>query len=381
MPRVASVRALAVLLLMCVPLDTARARQVVTKENEREQRATELKRYRTVVQTYRSGDNLAVKTILAWDTKRLDAIVAAVDTSQDPTRPWTQEDLKAAAMLHTDAAMELLSQDEPRVGFELDCGGRLLQKAGPDVHAFSRDWYSRVVRTLRTNVLFAIAERFLENGRKRLPNDAALLYESGLLYEHIATFAVYLAPVDTPNGVVPRPGAPLQGRTGYGPGFGRHPGVIEQQRALTHAAEWLTAALALDRPNDLVALHLARVQMLRGDPGASKSLERLTRVSDPSTAYLAAMFLGAIDTRKARYGAAEVQYRTALLKLPGAQSAQVALSETLQKLGRGDEARDVVRAFVEGPPVESMDPWWLYLSDPPEDLRRQLAALRGKARR
>jgi hypothetical protein len=36
------------------------------------------------------------------------------------------------------------------------------------------------------------------------------------------------------------------------------------------------------------------------------------RGPDSSTAYLAAMFLGAVDTRKERHAAAEVQYRTAL---------------------------------------------------------------------
>lgn len=379
MSRSAATCLIAVFCLAASPWGKAYAQQIVTSE-ERERRASELKRYRAVVDSYRAGEDTAVKTILSWDVKRIDAIVSLVDTTQDPTRPWTKNELTAAAMLHTDAALELLSRDEQRVAFELDYGGRLLQKAGPDVHAFSRGWYSRVVRTLRTDVLFAIAERFLENGRKRLPNDAALLYESGLLYEHIATFAVYLAPIDPPTGAVPRPGSALQSHTDPGQRVGRHPAVIEQQRALARAAEWLAGSLALDRSNELVSLHLARVQMLRGDPGASKALERLTRVPDPSTAYLAAMFLGAMDTRKGRHGAAEVQYRTALLQLPGAQSAQVALSETLQKLGRGDEARDVVRGLVEGPLDGSMDPWWLYLSDAPDDLRRQLAALRGKAR-
>ena len=135
----------------------AYARQVVTTEEEREQWAAELKRYRAVVNTYRTGDNTAVKTILAWDTKRLDAIVAAVDTTNDATRPWTIEQLKAAAMLHTDAAHDRLYEDERRVGIELDLAGRLLQKAGPEVHGFSRDWYSILTRTLRSVALFTVA--------------------------------------------------------------------------------------------------------------------------------------------------------------------------------------------------------------------------------
>jgi len=377
MSRPAATCLIAVFCLAASPCGKAYAQRIVTSE-ERERRASEMKFYRAVVDSYRAGQETAVKTILSCDVKRIDAIVSLVDTTQDPTRPWTKNELMAAAMLHTDAALELLVDDQKRAGFELDSGGRLLVKAGPEALAFSRDWYSRVVRTLRANVLFTIAAQFLESGRRRLPNDVVVLYESGLLYEHIATFAAYLAPVDAPGGIMPRSG-PLQSHI-ESPRAGRHPGVIEQQRALTSAAEWLAASVALDRSDDLVSLHLARVQMLRGDPGASKALERLIRAPDPSTAYLAAMFLGAMETRKGRHAAAEVQYRAALLKLPGAQSVHVALSETLQKLGRGDEARTVVRGAVERPLDAFIDPWWIYLIDPPDDLRRQLAALRGKAR-
>src|SRR5687767_7162678 len=100
------------LLWFSLRLTPAFAGQVVTTEEEREQRLAELKRYRAVVNTYRSGDNTAVKTILSWDTKQLDALVTTIDSTHDPTRPWTKEHLKAAAMLHTDAAMDRLYEDE-----------------------------------------------------------------------------------------------------------------------------------------------------------------------------------------------------------------------------------------------------------------------------
>ncbi|MGB2715051.1 MAG: hypothetical protein WBC51_12785 [Vicinamibacterales bacterium] len=360
---------------------SAYARQVVTTEEERDQRAAELKRYRAVVNTYRTGDNTAVKTILAWDTKRLDAIVAAVDTSNDATRPWTKEQLKAAAMLHTDAATDRLYEDERRVGFELDLAGRLLQKAGPEAHGFSRDWYSILARTLRSVALFTIAEHFLENGRKRQPNDAVLLYESGLLQEHIATFAAFLAQVEAPDGPPPRPGGALQSHAEAGTRVGGHPSVGEQRRALNNAAEWLRDSLIADASSELAQLHLGRVQMLRGNREAVKLLERLAAsAADSATAYLATMFLAAMDARNARHASAENRYRAAIDRLPSSQAAYVGLSETLQTLGRGDESREVMRGLLARPANSVTEPWWWYLSDPANDLRRRLAILRATVR-
>lgn len=360
---------------------SAYARQVVTTEEEREQWAAELKRYRAVVNTYRTGDNTAVKTILAWDTKRLDAIVAAVDTTNDATRPWTIEQLKAAAMLHTDAAHDRLYEDERRVGIELDLAGRLLQKAGPEVHGFSRDWYSILTRTLRSVALFTVAEHFLENGRKRQPHDAVLLYESGLLHEHIATFAAFLAQVEAPSGPPPRPGGALQSHAEAGTRVGGHPSVGEQRRALNSAAEWLRDSLIADASSELAQLHLGRVQMLRGNRDASKLLERLAgSAADSSTAYLATMFLAAMDARNARHASAENRYRAAIDKLPSSQSAYVGLSETLQKLGRGEESREVLGRLLVRPANAVTEPWWWYLSDPADDLRHGLAALRAAVR-
>jgi tetratricopeptide (TPR) repeat protein len=370
---------LAVFLFIPLPLESAFARQVVTTEREREQRAAELKRYRAVVNAYGSGDNTAVRTILSWDTKRLEALVAIVDSSDDPTRPWTGEHLKTAAMLHTDAAMDRLYEDERRVGFELDIAGRLLQKGGPPLHSFSRDWYSVVSRTLRSRTLFTVAERFLDEGRARQPNDAALLYESGLLQEHIATFAAFLAPVEMPGAAPRRPPGPLQLHNEFGSRVGP-PGVAEQRRALTRAAEWFRNSVALDGTSELARLHLGRVQLLRGNGDGSKLLERLTASSDPATAYLATMFIAAMHARNGRHDVAEKWYRGAIAWLPTNQSAYVGLSETLQKLGRGDESREVLRTLLDQPVKSLAEPWWFYLSEPADELRRRLAALRTAVR-
>jgi tetratricopeptide (TPR) repeat protein len=365
------------LLLSSAP---AHARQVVTTEEEREHRAAEMKGYRALVDGYRTGDKTAVPGILQWEPKRLEAIVAIVGTSDDPSRLWTADQLRTATMLHTDAALDRLYEDERRVGFELHVASRLLQKGGSPLHAFGRDWYSVVSRTLRSVALFTVAERFLEDGRKRQPNDAALLYETGLLQEHTATFAAFIAQLDIPVGPLPRPGGPLQSQGPLTSLAGAHPSVAEARRALRSAAEWFQDALALDNSVELAQLHLGRVQMLRGDRQAPKLLERLTTSLNADTAYLATMFLAAAEARNERLGASERWYRAAIAKLPSAQSAYVGLSETLLKLGRGDESRATLRTLLERPANSVTEPWWWYLSDPGDELRRRLSALRDRVR-
>jgi tetratricopeptide (TPR) repeat protein len=355
-------------------------RQVVTTEEEREQRAAEMKRYRGVVDSYASGDSAAVKNILGWDTKRLEAIVTVIGTSHDPSRSWTPDALRAATMLHTDAAMDRLYEDERRVGFELHVASRLLQKGGPALHAFSRQWYSIVSRTLRSAALFSVDERFLESGRKLQPHDATLLYESGLLQEHLSTFAAFLTPVEIPAGPPPRPGGALQSQGEFGARRGPQP-AADYRRALNNAAEWFRASLAVDGSSELARLHLGRVQILRGNREGAELLERLTASGDPATAYLATMFLAGMHARDERPELVAKWYRAAIAWLPSAQSPYIGLSETLQKLGRGDEARDVLRTWLDRPSTASADPWWLYLSDSPDELRRQLAALRATVRR
>jgi predicted Zn-dependent protease len=88
------------------------------------------------------------------------------------------------------------------------------------------------------------------------------------------------------------------------------------------------------------------------------------------------MFLAASETRNDRHASAEKRYRAAIAKQPSTQSAHIGLSETLLRLGRGDESRDVLRTLLDRPAKSVTDPWWWYLSDSRDELRRRLSALR-----
>lgn len=358
------------------------AQQSDADEQLRARRLADLRQYKAWIDSYHAGDNGAAKQILAWETKRIEAVVAAIDTPDDPFRPWRQERFVTAAMLHTDAAIDRLYEDEARVGFELDLAARLLHRAGPELRAFSRQWYATVARSLRVVALFPLAEKFLEGGRKRLPDDAVLLYESGVLQEHIATFTAYLTGTAMPEGTVarPLPGGPLQSHVARDDVARQN--SAEHRRALNNASQWLGDAIRALPSNDLWQLHFGRVRMLRGDGDALKLLEHVAAsAAQPETSYLASMFIAAAHARSGRHEQAERHYRAALAKLPSSQSAYVALSETLQKLGRGDESRQVLDDLLRRPADSRTEPWWWYLADAASDLRRQIAALRETVRK
>ena len=301
--------------------------------------AADLKRYHGLVNAYREGANDSVDEILAWHAERLTKVIGAAQSPLDDFRPWNDVRFKAAVMLHTDAAVRVLD-DEPRSRLHLTVAAQLLRMAGETLHPFARTWSVTVTRVLRDRVRLFLAEGLLERARKHLPGDPVILYESGVLQEQIATFSALITET-----VTEIPSSRMSGgHTAMGQTLGSsgNRNVLEWRRSLDNAAEWLREALEAHPSSELAQLHLGRVQALRGNYGeASKLLQPLAASTvDVDTAYLATMFLGALHDRRGRPSEAEQMYRRAVDKIPAAQVAYVALSEALQKLGRGDESRE-----------------------------------------
>ena len=362
-------------------LGAACAAYAQDRDGERARLEAELKRYHSFINAYRSGDDTAVDEILAWDAERLPKIVAAAGSSLDVFKPWDEARVKAATMLHTDAAFRLIERDEKRSSYHLELAARLVALGGRDLHAFARRWYTAVSRLLRDRVQLFVAEGLLERGRESLPGDAAILYESGVLQEQIATYAAFITIVATELPVSRGHGIGMQGMSSAS-ASGTNRSLGEQRKALDSAARFFRQALEADSSSELTALHLARVQMLRGnDDDAAQPLQRLAASVDADTAYLATMFLGAMHQRRGRHDDAAAKYRSAIDKNPGAQSAYVALSEVQQKLGRGDEARSTLLALLERPATERTEPWWWYLVEPVGEARARVDAIRVEVRK
>lgn len=74
-------------------------------------------------------------------------------------------------------------------------------------------------------------------------------------------------------------------------------------------------------------------------------------------------------------------YRLAIERFPTYPAAFVALSAVLQRAGKGDESRKLLRKVVDGTVPTQHEPWWLYLVDLPSDTVSRLELLREEARR
>ena len=101
-------------------------------------------------------------------------IVAAVHISGDGLRECDEGRFKAAAMLHTDAAMSRLEADEPAAVFHLQLASRLLVTGGPALRGFARIWYLTAWRSLRDRARLFVAEALLARGRQHLPGDGVV---------------------------------------------------------------------------------------------------------------------------------------------------------------------------------------------------------------
>jgi tetratricopeptide (TPR) repeat protein len=128
-------------------------------------------------------------------------------------------------------------------------------------------------------------------------------------------------------------------------------------RAFKQAIPLLEQGVAAHLP--VAALHLGRIQMLRGndsearrhfDTAANDQTSRVTR-------YLAKLFLGAMDERQSDAEGAAACYREAVASLPDAQSGRLALASLLAHSGHTDEAR---RALANAGSSKTHDPWSTY---------------------
>lgn len=328
----------------------------------------DLDAYRRVLDAYRRGDETAIATLLEWNRDATEHVLGLI--GRPDSREWTASDIKAAAVLHTTAAIRLLTGNREEASvFHLGAAGRILQWGGPDVNPFASRWYVAIARLLRDQLRGEVALELLRLGRERLRDDPAVLFESGALAELLAAQSIEAVPGEFSKN--------LQLRTAT-----RLVDTMTRRRTdhLDDAARWLQRSVALAPANPDAQLHLGRVLMLRGDDAAA--LSALTSIQ-PSAAldrrYLASMYIGAVHERKGALEPAVDAYRLASRILPTSQAAYTALSEALQRAGRGEESRMVLDTMLSRPP-EPDDPWWFYFFEPKSEVNARVRALFSEAR-
>jgi tetratricopeptide (TPR) repeat protein len=324
---------------------------------------SDLDTYRRIRDAYRRGDETAIATLLEWDRGDTQHIIALVNRS--PDTPWTASDITAVALLHTAAAIRLLNEGrEETAVLHLDAAGRILQRGGPDVGAFASRWYVAIARLLRDQLRGESALNVLRLGRERLRDDPAVLCESGELAELLAAQAIEPVRRDLATTLSLRLAKNLVD-------------TMSKRRTdqLDDAARWLRRSVERAPSNPEAQLHLGRVLMLQGEDAAA--LTALTSISPsavPATRYLASMYIGAVHERKGALEPAVDAYRRAVDILPASQAAYIALSEVLQRAGRGEESRVVLDAMLSRSP-EPDDPWWFYFFETKSAVNARVSAL------
>ena len=243
-------------------------------------------------------------------------------------------------------------------------------------------WYLTAARLLRDRARLLVAEGLLAIGRRHLPGDAVVLYESAVTQESIASHSAFV--IETVVSTRPFASSAQDVRNlDKTPVTGSDRKFTAWRAAMDNAARWLAEALQADPSSELAQLHLGRVQLLRGKyDEASALLQRLADTSaETDVAYLAMMFLGAQHQRRGRHDDAEQLYRRAMVRHLTAQSAYIGLSEILQKRGRGKESREVLAAMLRIPAQSRTEPWWWYLVEPIEHVQRRANTLRKSVRK
>jgi tetratricopeptide (TPR) repeat protein len=339
----------------------------------------DLRRFHALVDLYREGITSGIADLLALPVERLLKMVERAATERDPMSPWQIVRFKAAAMLHTDTGLTRLQDDVDRTFLHIDIASRLLMKGGPELRAFTSGWYCSLARLLRDSGELPMAIRVLELGRTRLADDAPILHDSGILYEWMATGRSVDGLEIEKAGPMSAADSALARLNGRRAGYLREAAAHFKNSAAAYAADPRNAGTT----PWLTRMHAARVDMLVGrDEDALKVLRQLTAsAADEGTTYLALLFTGAIHERARNLDEAVRAYEQAIASFPHGHTGYIALSQALQRSGRGDESRTILSRLVGDPGVRRREPWWWYFFDPSEIVTARIEALRKDARR
>jgi len=300
--------------------------------------------YRALVDSYREQGRADTGALLAM---RHDAASAAVDRAVSGATTWPWEELRAAAMLHSEACIAAVDKANA-CEFHIIQAERLLERTvalSPRQEDFVWRWYRVMPR-----ILDVVDQKSLARGidtqamEKWRPDRSRAIFLHGLDVESKGSH----------QRLQRMPGDHLYDMSGARASY------------FKQAAELFTRALNYRPDLTVAALHLGRIRMLQGKPTEAASFFRsaLTDV-DPAVRYLASLFLGTLEERDQHFDAAERFYREALSYAPYGQSAPLALSQLLSRTGREGDARRVIEERLLRINAEVLEPFWSY---GPEDV-------------
>jgi tetratricopeptide (TPR) repeat protein len=314
--------------------------------------------YRALVDSYRAHGPDEIAAVLNMSP---DAVDAAVGRALSKSEGWAWDELRAAAMLHSEVCLAAIQESKPMLcGLHINQAQRLLdemvRRSAPQ-EDFSWRWHTIVPRMLRYLGLKTTAEELDAKVRRTWGPDVARAdYLRGLVYELKAVR----------EGIT---------STAVGPAMLARAG--SQGSFLAPAAALFEKALKEKPELAIASLHLGRVRTLQDErTAAATSLRAALGAADPSVRYMASLFLGSLEERDQHFDAAERLYRDAIRLVPYGQAASLALSELLSRTGRDGEARQVLAERLLHVKANILDPFWVYAVGPDEALAPRFDLLR-----
>ncbi len=321
--------------------------------------------YHALIDAYRAGQSAALDRIGAASEAEVQAWIDAA--RPDRGERWDVENLRAAAVAHTELWSRGLTDQRPGADRHLHAATRLFERVR-DADARQADfvdrwrrivleWLSRLGSAGQLEAFFERTTRTLPTAPQRVEAERA--FREGLEAERHAVAQGFRMP------------------------FAMAPRDDEKTRWLARAGAAFGEALERDATHAMAALHLGRTRLLQGKPvEAARYFSKVLDAPDPRIRYLALLFLGSLAERDGRTAEAERAYADAQRAYPLGQAAVMALSQLFSRLGQEARAREVLAVLAER--RRSVEPLWTYV--PPGrrdviDLAMALDELRAEVRK
>ena len=298
--------------------------------------------YRQLVDDYRHRSGASVERASTLVETEIQSVIDAALNARDDSPPWMGEELRAAAMLHTDVCLWLLKSGRADAALvHLNAARRIVEAALRDRSSqpFASLWYRNVSEILIKVGAPAWGTELTTRSRPVLAHSKGeAAFVRGLEMEIVACEVDAGVPVD---GIGMRLSTPLNA-----------------------AAAHFEEALRQDASLHKAALHLGRSRLFLGALGdARRWLEAATHSPLASDRHLAFLYLGSMEERDARLDQAEAHYRAAMSAFPWGQSGPLALARLLSRTSRETESRAIVGKMLDQRGL-TVDPLWTYLASP-----------------
>jgi tetratricopeptide (TPR) repeat protein len=325
------------------------------------------------IDAHQPGDpgKMAVE-VSTWTGRELEAVVAEAKrharmlAKTDP--PRANQILLLGAVLHADIG-RLIPEDTVRrsptqktayivrdgrwlgvryISMHWQFGRSLLDSVTPEPAALPdvRVWYQETSADLLRLRQFAAAVEHYARARQIFPNDAAILYDSGVLHERFGSAALQAAAESVTES-------------------NRTSAAVSTARGELGRAERFFRDSLVHRPDHLEAR--VRHGRVLGDLGRhDEAAEELRRAIEGGAGgqllYLAQLFLGRAEEARGQYEASRAAFARASALYPNAQSPLLALSQIARRTGDRATAQRELQTIAKLPDDERRreDPWWFY---------------------